>query len=540
MLARIRNRQKAPPPPPDPAGVNYTKEHVTIAGTIRRRQTVLGAVWRHLPTIQWILILAGLGWLLALPYEGLWRGTYVDEHALQPAQVTVYFDWANVHKADMYLSELEKNVNLNFEDRTSYLQRVFSESGLHTSNTSTATYAHVSPPRSAGTETMLVSANWVSRDGGPNLRGIATLLAMGDFLRGQNYWAFDFVLVIGEGYQSGLSEFMEEYSGLFSGLVWTGVNIDYPGHSFSHLGLFYEGTNGRLPNQDTLNTFSRVAHSIGVPVRYHNIPDEVANYDWPFAWLGQYLLAGKHLLHHLAYSGLGSASGGHGPMARHRIDSYTIYATPSTGPHGFHSLGRTLESTLRSYNNLLERLHASYFFYLLPRPGRFIEVGKYLPAAVLMGAGLTLGGLEVERPLEALGWLAGVGIGAGVIWICPIIAFAALPLWFIIPRPSDEIRDSIESLLHLAYGALIPTLAMINFPQAILLALISIVSLKAHICLRLMSVYATWTVWVALRKAGVDLKGEWEEVGNLVWPGLHVVWLPLCFINLLVLTKIIH
>ncbi|ODN72678.1 hypothetical protein L202_08117 [Cryptococcus amylolentus CBS 6039] len=536
MLARIRNRLKAPVTPPDPEGVNYTKEHVSIARTIRRRQKILGEVWRRLGTIQWVLILAGMGWLLALPYEGLWRGTYVDEHALQPAQVTVYFDWANVHKADLYLGELERIVNTTFEERTEYLQRSFSESGLHTSNTSTATYAHVSPPRSAGTETILVSANWVSRDGGPNLRGIATMLAMGDFMRGQNYWAFDFVLVIGEGYQTGLADFMEEFSSLFSGKVWTGVNIDYPGHSFSHLGLFYEGTNGRLPNQDTLNTFSRVASSMGVPVRYHNIPDEVEVYRWPFGWLGQYLLAAKHLLHHLAYAGLGRGSGGHGPMARHRIDSYTIYATPATGPHGFHSLGRTLESTLRSYNNLLERLHASYFFYLLPRPGRFLEVGKYLPAAVLMGAGLTLGGLDVPRPLEAAGLLGAGGVVAGCVWLWPLV-YVLLPLSSRVPRPTDDVRKSTESLLLLTYGALVPTLAMINFPQAVILALISIISLKTHRWVRFgTSLVIVAAMSVVLRTTGMDMGKEWEEVGNLVWPGVHVVLLPLCLVNC-VLTK---
>lgn len=55
-----------------------------------------------------VLTFIGILWLLALPYEGLWKKTYVDEHALQPAQVAVYFDWANVHKADVYLGELEQ------------------------------------------------------------------------------------------------------------------------------------------------------------------------------------------------------------------------------------------------------------------------------------------------------------------------------------------------------------------------------------------------------------------------------------------------
>lgn len=150
---------------------------------------------------------------------------------------------------------------------------------------------------------------------------------------GQNHWAFDFVLVVGEGYQSGLAEFMTQYHSLFSGVIWTGLNIDYPGHSFSHLGVFYgktppprkfykttslnihvEGTNGRLPNQDVINTVSKVAQYTGqVPLRYHNIPDQPLH---RIPWVGRYLLAAKHLLHHFAYAALGRSSAGHGPLAK--------------------------------------------------------------------------------------------------------------------------------------------------------------------------------------------------------------------------------
>ena len=78
------------------------------------------------------------------------------------------------------------------------------------------------------------------------------LLSLADFLRGerprwrgcaditgQNYWAYDIVLVVGEGYLDGLDEFMREYYDLFNGVIWTALNIDYPGHSFEHIGLFY-------------------------------------------------------------------------------------------------------------------------------------------------------------------------------------------------------------------------------------------------------------------------------------------------------------
>ena len=45
-------------------------------------------------------------------------------------------------------------------------------------------------------------------------------------------------------------------------------------------------------------------------------------------------------------------------------------------------------------NNLLERLHASFFFYLLTGPATFIPIGKYLPSAVLVGIGMELNGLH--------------------------------------------------------------------------------------------------------------------------------------------------
>ena len=54
-----------------------------------------------------------------------------------------------------------------------------------------------------------------------------------------------------------------------------------------------------------------------------------------------------------------------------------------------------MESTLRSINNLLERFHASFFFYLLTHPGWFTKIGNYLPAAILLGAGLTVEGLRM-------------------------------------------------------------------------------------------------------------------------------------------------
>lgn len=71
---------------------------------------------RCLILYRFALAFVGIAWLFALPYHGLWKSTYLDEHALQPAQVTMYFDWADVHRADRYLDDLERIANATFDE----------------------------------------------------------------------------------------------------------------------------------------------------------------------------------------------------------------------------------------------------------------------------------------------------------------------------------------------------------------------------------------------------------------------------------------
>lgn len=47
-------------------------------------------------------------------------------------------------------------------------------------------------------------------------------------------------------------------------------------------------------------------------------------------------------------------------------------------------VSRLLEGMYRKLNNLLERLHQSYFFYLLPSLSHFVSIGYYMPAFGLL------------------------------------------------------------------------------------------------------------------------------------------------------------
>jgi GPI-anchor transamidase subunit GAA1 len=62
---------------------------------------------------------------------------------------------------------------------------------------------------------------------------------------------------------------------------------------------------------------------------------------------------------------------------------------------------RIVESTIRTTNNLLERLHASFFFYLLPESASFTKIGFYLPSVVLVSTAMLFGGLGAW---VAAGW----------------------------------------------------------------------------------------------------------------------------------------
>jgi hypothetical protein len=58
---------------------------------------------------------------------------------------------------------------------------------------------------------------------------------------------------------------------------------------------------------------------------------------------------------------------------------------------------------MRSLNNLLERFHQSFFFYMLPSPWRYISIGVYMPPFLIMCAGLLLSAMSLW--LQSGDWL---------------------------------------------------------------------------------------------------------------------------------------
>ncbi|KAJ7219487.1 Gaa1-like protein [Mycena pura] len=399
---------------------------------LQRRHAIVAALTSRIHLIKLSLFLVGYLWMAALPLPRLGRGTYIDENALQPGQVNTYWNWGDVANADRYLGQLEglRDTNSTSQQRANVLMTEFMKIGISASTQKykfssstgsiegTNVYGILSSPRTSGTEAMVISASWISRtgegNGTLNLRGVSTVLALANFLKRYSLWAKDIVFVISDNYVDGMQAWLTAYHGatqsnlqadeleLTSGVIWTALNIDYPGHSFSHLGIFHEGINGRLPNQDLLNSFQFISKwTGGVPVLVydHLESSQLEIPSWiPHALheeIRAYEYRSKNVLRHIGYQARGRGSGVHGLFHQFRIDAFTMFGIPATGPHGFYAIGRIMESTLRTTNNLLERLHASFFFYILTAPERFLKIGSFLPSAVLISVAMMFGGLKI-------------------------------------------------------------------------------------------------------------------------------------------------
>lgn len=433
LLQRLRGRKG------DDTTAKPQSENELYATRLARRQAFTGLVARILPFIRFALYFVGYVWMILIPFQDLSRGTWVDENALQPAQVTTYWSWDDVHAADNYLAEIEGLYARNATniEKAGYIEEQFISLGLNAgvqpykltssvgSTLGANAYGVYPVPRASGAEAIVISASWVSRTdegaGTPNMRGVATVLALARYLTRYSLWAKDLIFVVNDGHVDGMHAWLNAYHGIeqsnlqtkplkhVSGVIWTALCIDYPGHSFSHLGIFYEGLNGRLPNQDLMNSVVRIAGSNGVPtILYDNI-ESSASYAVP-SWLGDLPLLGKWTKHwlfknylfrasnvkrHVQYEGLNRGSGVHGLFHKFRIDAITLFGVPAMGPHGFHSLGQVVESSLRTMNNLLERLHASFFFYILTSVTTFVNFGGYLASAILVSVSMIFGGLRL-------------------------------------------------------------------------------------------------------------------------------------------------
>jgi GPI-anchor transamidase subunit GAA1 len=174
------------------------------------------------------------------------------------------------------------------------------------------------------------------------------------------------------------------------------VVIDYPfDHRFESIHVVYDGINGQLPNLDLFNTIVSIASGqMGIGVTLQEM----------WAHTDSYKDRLHTMLRGMLRQGLGHSSGPHSSFIPYHVDAVTLQPF-GDGWQDEMAMGRVIESTFRSLNNLLEHLHQSFFFYLLMQANRFVSIGTYLPSAMLVAVNFTIMAMalwvESGRPRDA-------------------------------------------------------------------------------------------------------------------------------------------
>lgn len=189
-----------------------------------------------------------------------------------------------------------------------------------------------------------------------------------------------------------------------AGSIQAAINLELPAFDVSHIDVKIEGLNGALPNLDLLNVVQRIAIKEGMPCGHQQ-----RNRRRRQASRSAHLQNFQHMLEMVMRQATGVPNGNHGLFARYAVSAVTLEAhveagaAAGAGPTvqrdsvGAAAILRIVEGVARSVNNLLERFHQSFFFYLLVASDRFVSIGDYMPALAVMVLALLVKAL--------IGWL---------------------------------------------------------------------------------------------------------------------------------------
>lgn len=375
-----------------------------------------------LPAVGFVLYIIGLLWFCLLSQEELNYETYMSENALLVGQVAEEFhDNALIQRYEKELQPIFAKNDLSILQGwlKSELRKIglevydqnftFSHGILHPLERVTGTnlYAIMRSPSAGRTEGLLMTVPLRTECSAVTVpclsASLSLLLSLVELFRRQIYWAKDIVIVFPDSDYIGLTAWLEAYHGSDSseylswselqgrsGAIQAGLNLEFSRLDTGSVDILSEGKNGLLANLDLVNTVVRIAHKHGIePVvngQTYPITRDFAMHRW------QDVLG---LLHAVWAQSSGSPTGLHGLSIAYQIPTVTI-----RGPSKTHHLttrtktsvhlGKFVEGILRSLNNLQERMHQSFWYYLLPNPMRYISIGVYMPPVLILICSLLL------------------------------------------------------------------------------------------------------------------------------------------------------
>ncbi|KAI9219095.1 Gaa1-like protein [Blastocladiella britannica] len=399
-----------------------------------RRRRALGLLRRHARRIAVLLLLVGTVAFLALPHPAVRLPTRPDENALLPGQISTHWSW---RENDAIVTARAEVAALSPLARSEWLTHRLTNLGLDVhsyqptatgNETGDVIYAILRAPKGDGSEALVLSSTWENeRTGTENQNGILLALALAGLWSRESYWAKDVIIVVAPTVL-GAEEWTHAYHSppdpalsssitaakpmVRAGSIQAAVHLDFPEFYFASVGIRYDGLDGAQPNLDIINTIVRVAHSLNLPTSVNEhaalvlptwlvtaletigVPAPSSTAADPNGYTAM-LARGLTAVRDQAAS---RPLGPHGVFRAYAIDAVSVVGEPAGrglyAGQSLASVGSLIESTFRSLNNLLERLHHSFSFYVLLTPWWFVPISVYVPAVVAANAALLVSAIE--------------------------------------------------------------------------------------------------------------------------------------------------
>ncbi|KAJ2897846.1 hypothetical protein MKZ38_004359 [Zalerion maritima] len=364
------------------------------------------------PYLSLVCIVVGVVWLFLLPLDDYSRRTYISENALLPGQVHTYFGGSDqnvfrAYKNEVVASDIAEANNTEVNDK---LEGILKGVGLKTGRQSFKyesrswgdeyegenLYAILQAPRGDATEAIVLVAPFRTVDGKLNANGVALALTLSRYFKRWSLWSKDIIILLPPDSLAGPQAWVDAYHDahnpstvsslpLKSGALQGAIALDYTHEGrFEAVHIVYDGVNGQLPNLDLINAVSNIAGGqMGMGTALQHMYRHKNNYSDRL----------QTMLRGMLNQALGRATGAHSCFIPYHVDAITLQpfsANPGSGWHDEMALGRLVEGSFRSLNNLLEHLHQSFFFYLLMHRDRFVSIGTYLPSAMVLAANFTI------------------------------------------------------------------------------------------------------------------------------------------------------
>ncbi|XP_059851314.1 glycosylphosphatidylinositol anchor attachment 1 protein isoform X1 [Delphinus delphis] len=392
-----------------------------------RRRALARLVLRLNAPLCVLSYVAGIAWFLALAFPPLTQRTYMSENAMGSTMVEEQF--AGGERARSFARDFAAHRRKSGALPVAWLERTMRSVGLEVYTQSFSrklpfpdetherymvsginVYGILRAPRAASTESLVLTVPC-----GPestNSQAVGLTLALAAHFRGQIYWAKDIIFLVTEHDLLGSEAWLEAYhdvnvTGMQSsplqgraGAIQAAVALELSSDVVTSLDVAVEGLNGQLPNLDLLNLFQTFCQKGGLLCTLQGKlqPQDWTSADGPLQGVQTLLLMALQ-------QASGHPHGAHGLFLRYRVEALTLRGVNSFRQYKYDlvAVGKALEGMFRKLNHLLERLHQSFFFYLLPALSRFVSIGLYMPAAGFLLLVLGLKALELWMQLHEAG-----------------------------------------------------------------------------------------------------------------------------------------